>query len=468
MQIVINEWMDGWMDRLIKKLIDNGEINLTLFLFLTELNITIPSFFNKSYIIYPSLSNVASTFSISISFYPTKSDGLLLFNALSNNDFSDYISIALVNSFVVYRFNLGSGAAKLSSSQQITLDQWHIVTVNRTERVGFLRVDNQPLVTGQSLGTFTGLNIAGSMWLGGYNQFIVLSQFSGTNVGFSGCISSVSVKGTSLDLVMQAESGYGISECNVTLCKGNPCFNGATCVENANSFTCVCPPEFNGPLCAIQLMSCASSPCMNGGTCLEVMNGANFTCHCPLGYAGYFCEESKLSVHYLLNNVFSLLTDIVVTLPSFSGQSFLQYSSPVGITSSTSVSLTFYPTSQTGLLFYIGDVTLSRDFLSLSLVNGFVEFRYDLGSGPAVIMTSVSIMLNHWHTLQATRTRKSGSLTVDNSNTYIGTSPGTTSLLNAQGDLYIGGVDEFTKVSKLSGTEVGLTGCLDTGSVQVL
>ena len=85
-----------------------------------------------------------------------------------------------------------------------------------------------------------------------------------------------------------------------------------------------------------------------------------------------------------------------------------------------------------------------------------------------MIMTNVSIMLNHWHVLQATRTRKSGSLTVDSSNTYIGTSPGTASLLNTQGDLYIGGVDEFTKVSKFSGTEVGLTGCLDTDSVQVL
>lgn len=269
-------------------------------MFLTELNITIPSFFNKSYIIYSSLSNVASALSITITFYPTKSDGLLLFNALSNNDFSDYISIALVNSFVVYRFNLGSGAAQLSSPQQITLNQWHIVTVNRNGRVGFLQVGNQSLVTGQSLGTFTGLNIAGSMWLGGYNQFMILSQFSGTNVGFSGCISSVSVKGTPLDLIMQAESGYGISECNITICNGNPCFNGATCVEIANSFTCVCPPGFNGPLCAVQLKSCASSPCMNGGTCLEVMSGANFTCHCPLGYAGYFCEESKLSVYWLL------------------------------------------------------------------------------------------------------------------------------------------------------------------------
>lgn len=163
-----------------------------------------------------------------------------------------------------------------------------------------------------------------------------------------------------------------------------------------------------------------------------------------------------------------MLTGIVVTLPSFSGQSFLKYSSPVSITSSTSVSLTFYPTSQTGLLFYIGDVTLSRDFLSLSLVNGFVEFRYDLGSGPAMIMTNASIMLNHWHVLQATRTRKSGSLTVDSSGTYYGVSPGTTSLLNAQGDLYIGGVDESAKVSTFSGTEVGLTGCVDTDSVQVL
>ena len=85
-----------------------------------------------------------------------------------------------------------------------------------------------------------------------------------------------------------------------------------------------------------------------------------------------------------------------------------------------------------------------------------------------MIMTNVSIMLNHWHTIQATRTRKSGSLTVDSSDTYYGTSPGTTSLLNAQGDLYIGGIDESARVSSFSGTKVGLTGCIDTDSVQVL
>ncbi len=36
---------------------------------------------------------------------------------------------------------------------------------------------------------------------------------------------------------------------------------------------------------------CASNPCQNGGVCVDGIN--RFTCNCPVGYTGLFCEIGK-------------------------------------------------------------------------------------------------------------------------------------------------------------------------------
>ena len=43
------------------------------------------------------------------------------------------------------------------------------------------------------------------------------------------------------------------------------------------------------------------------------------------------------------------------------------------------------------------------DFLSVALVDGFVEFRYDLGSGAVSIRSPERIRPGHWHRLVAAR-----------------------------------------------------------------
>ena len=44
---------------------------------------------------------------------------------------------------------------------------------------------------------------------------------------------------------------------------------------------------------------CAPNPCTNGGTCEDKVN--NYTCTCPMGYAGRNCQESEsvVNVHLL-------------------------------------------------------------------------------------------------------------------------------------------------------------------------
>lgn len=36
---------------------------------------------------------------------------------------------------------------------------------------------------------------------------------------------------------------------DINECYDGPCKNGAQCINNQGSFTCICPPDFTGPLC---------------------------------------------------------------------------------------------------------------------------------------------------------------------------------------------------------------------------
>lgn len=117
--------------------------------------------------------------------------------------------------------------------------------------------------------------------------------------------------------------------------------------------------------------------------------------------------------------------------------------------------------SPQGLLLFSGDILQSRDFISLTLIDGRVEFRFDLGSG-STILISDPIALNVWHTALATRTGRTASLQVDGEAVIPGMAEGLSSQLNMVGDLFIGGVADYSTVSQYAGTEAGFIGCIQS------
>ena len=161
-------------------------------------------------------------------------------------------------------------------------------------------------------------------------------------------------------------------------------------------------------------------------------------------------------LHY--NIILKLVIDIQD--PSFNVTSHLRYRQLTGITSTTTISITFYPIQSTGVLLYAGDVTRSTDFIALTLSNSRVEFRYNLGSGPARIVSN-PVSMYEWHTVEATRSLRSGTLIIDNTEFSNGTSPGTTRQLNIIGFLYLGGIDNYSIVSRSIGVYSGFAGCID-------
>lgn len=194
---------------------------------------------------------------------------------------------------VVYRYDLGSEPAELISTSSIVMDTWHTVTITRSGKLGTLQVDDQDLVTNSSQGTLTGLNLGSYLWLGGHTDHIDISAFSGSQNGFTGCISSLEMNGVLVDLDMDAEGGLGVAECNVSTCEGNPCLNGGTCTQVGNSFACDCPSSHHGPICANDVDHCSSDPCATEGMCVEYANGTGYYCLCSIGYDGVLCENGK-------------------------------------------------------------------------------------------------------------------------------------------------------------------------------
>lgn len=193
------------------------------------------------------------------------------------------------------RYNLGSGDFVVKSETDIELNTWHTVTAILSFGRGEVSVDDGPVIVGSSQSVFTVLNTQSSIWLGGYESFVNLSTILGTADGFSGCISLLIIDGTTLDLILDADSGYDVTQCNTSSCANNPCMNGGSCIEEGPSFICVCPPGVAGSLCSNMAGRCHTEAdlCADGATCVNSDDELSFTCLCPVGRNGERCDEGK-------------------------------------------------------------------------------------------------------------------------------------------------------------------------------
>ena len=120
-----------------------------------------------------------------------------------------------------------------------------------------------------------------------------------------------------------------------------------------------------------------------------------------------------------------------------------------------------------------------NDFVSFGLRNGYPEFRYDVGTGPAILLSRKPITLGQWHTVRITRDRKNGTLTLlnhegHNESVVRGTVPdGRLQGLDLRGPLYLGSVPSISardggdpnsqlmmEVQQQTGLKKGFVGCV--------
>ena len=57
------------------------------------------------------------------------------------------------------------------------------------------------------------------------------------------------IDGRDIDLIRDSQRGRDIAECVRNPCSASPCSNGGTCIVEAGEFTCLCPLGYAGRTC---------------------------------------------------------------------------------------------------------------------------------------------------------------------------------------------------------------------------
>lgn len=153
-------------------------------------------------------------------------------------------------------------------------------------------------------------------------------------------------------------------------------------------------------------------------------------------------------------------TAIIVSIPSFNKSSYLEYSMLIASATNNDIQVTFNPAQPNGLIFYSGNHSNQRDFLSISLLEHYVHLRFDLGSGLTNLISAEPVAMDEWHTVYVWRTGRSASLRVDDQMISTVVSHGMLQELNIVGDVLLGGVQEYRQLSPLAGSAIGFTGCI--------
>ncbi|CAH1774180.1 unnamed protein product, partial [Owenia fusiformis] len=397
-----------------------------------------------SYISYPTLSNAYTEFDIDMSFKPLTSDGLIMFNGQQNDGSGDFVSFGMAEGHPEFRFDVGSGPAIIRCADPVSLDSWHNVRLSRKERDGTMILNGQEY-RGRAPGNFRGLDLVDNMYLGGVPDYNKIPQAAGFRQGFVGAVSRVQLDGVQLDL--GADAIEIINVIGYDSCKKKPCQNQGECLAASTDegYKCQCLTGFSGKNCEIQGEKCFPGACGERGRCYDLRGDLGYSCTCPVGKLGDRCEQG-----------------ISILYPSFSNGSHISFPTLQDATLKSEIVMMFKLNSLSdGILLYNGQKNDGYgDFISLAVKDGKIEFRFDSGSGPAVIRNETPLVTGQWFKVTAERNEQDGSLSIDDGVAVKGQSPGGTRGLNLRTHLYIGGVNLDTLPHSSIEVTSGIDGCI--------
>ncbi|XP_027764587.1 basement membrane-specific heparan sulfate proteoglycan core protein, partial [Empidonax traillii] len=399
----------------------------------------------RSFLPLPTIKDAYKRFEILISFRPDAADGLLLYNGQRKNSGADFISFGLVGGRPEFRFDAGSGMATIRHPTALRLGQYHTVRLLRNLTWGSLALDGHPPVNGTSQGKFQGLDLNEELYLGGYPDIGAVAK-TGLSRGFMGCVRQLRIQGEDVafgDMDLQA---HGVTNCPT--CQDRPCQNGGVCQDDeSGTYMCRCPHGFTGSNCEYsQALHCHPEACGPDATCVNRPDGQGYTCRCHLGKSGDRCTEGE-----------------AVDVPSFEEDgAFVSYPPLTNVHHELRVEAEFLPLAPDGLLlFSAGKAAPVEDFVALAMVGGHLEFRYELGSGPAVLRSAGPVALGQWHWVMAERLNKDGTLVVDDAAPVKRSSPGKSQGLNLRSPLYLGGTEPPLRPP----TNASFRGCIGEVSI---
>ncbi|CAL1546871.1 unnamed protein product [Lymnaea stagnalis] len=417
-----------------------------------------------SYLAFQPLSDAYNEFDIKLSFRPETTDGMVLYNGHFVDMPGDFLCFGLSGQYPEFRFDAGSGPAIIRGKQPLALNQWHTVQLKREKKNGTMFVNDEPAYRGEAPGQFEGLDLGSPMYVGGVPAATVLSPSVGFRSGFVGGLSEIVVNGVNYNLGANAIAIENVEQYPV--CQDRPCQYGqCRPYNNRYGFRCECNAGFAGDRCEIQVRRCSQETCGSKYRCIDLPLGP--VCVCPFGFYGEQCSRN-----------------VRIADPSFNKTSFITYPKIQDGLITVKVSLEFLPRSlDDGIILYNAQRTDGKqDYIAIIIKNRHLEFRFDTGSGPAILRSRQPLVLNEWTRVIAERKGRDGKLTINNEEpvneqvrasdrqlfpysdrgdiTRGSTSGSRTIGLNLERPLYLGGVDPAETVNKGVGTLTGFVGCV--------
>uniref|UniRef100_A0A8C7AXL8 Agrin n=1 Tax=Neovison vison TaxID=452646 RepID=A0A8C7AXL8_NEOVI len=422
---------------------------------------SVPAFGGHSFLAFPTL-RAYHTLRLALEFRALEPQGLLLYNGNARG--KDFLALTLLGGRVQLRFDTGSGPAVLTSSVPVEPGRWHRLELSRHWRRGTLSVDGETPVVGHSPSGTDGLNLDTDLFVGGVpaDQASVVLERTSIRVGLRGCIRLLDVNNQRLELSSwqgAVTRSSGVGACGDHPCLPNPCLGGAPCrALEAGMFHCLCPPGRFGPTCSADENPCDPNPCHGAAPC-RVLPDGEAKCECPQGRGGTTCQtvsERDYSQPFLAD---------------FNGFSYLElkglHTFERDLGEKMALEVVFLARGPSGLLLYDGQKTDGKgDFVSLALQDRFLEFRYDLGKGAAVIRSKEPVALDTWTRVSLERSGRKGAMRVSDGPRVLGESPVPHTVLNLKEPLYIGGAPDFSKLARAAAVSSGFDGVIQLVSLK--
>ncbi|XP_031831495.1 pikachurin isoform X1 [Nomia melanderi] len=166
-------------------------------------------------------------------------------------------------------------------------------------------------------------------------------------------------------------------------------------------------------------------------------------CQCPLGRGGDRCQ-----------------LEAEVRSPRFTGSSWLAFPALKAAYKHVQLELEFRPEAWDGILLLAGEKDdLQGDFMALILHHGFIEFRFDCGSGVGTVRSTQTVKLNEWNTLTVYRHRWDAWIQLNQEKRVEGRSKGLFARITFREPLFVGGPGNTTGLERLP-VRTGFKGCV--------
>ncbi|KAM6224818.1 pikachurin isoform 3-T3 [Rhynchocyon petersi] len=196
-------------------------------------------------------------------------------------------------------------------------------------------------------------------------------------------------------------------------------------------------------------ISCDETICAADSFCVNDYTWGGSRCHCNLGKGGESCSE-----------------DIAIQYPQFFGHSYVTFEPLKNSYQAFQITLEFRAEAEDGLLLYCGESEHGRgDFMSLAVIRRALQFRFNCGTGVAVLTSETKIKLGAWHTVTLYRDGMNGLLQLNNGTPVTGQSQGQYSKITFRTPLYLGGAPSAYWLVRATGTNRGFQGCVQSLTV---